>query len=311
MDGNRLATTPSFLTIPDVPMVCHHSFRHVRADGGFRSDRPCQGDRHGQDCYTAAFFPQLSFFVIVRQKTITISTGCPEQLVFLNFWGHNVLSMAWNGTMEHLVVGDQWAAPARYHRLCSRCEEGRLGLLVPRLLERDDLRPPGGETALVFREMAFHPLTENMIRSPWERSFLAPARVGSEGAFWEDGPFVEGLLRRQAEGAPVQVEREACGGYRIRCDNGSSVTCHHLHWMLDPRAFVELFSGENSPPPCQGRCPRLLARALLFRGDADGQERNSLFSPLLHPCLRTLYRGFSDSRGGAAGGRVCDVFGCG
>ena len=203
-------------------------------------------------------------------------------LVFLCFFGHNVNSMILSETMEHLVVGGNFSAFSRYHRLFARDGGGEIGLLVPCLLERNEFQPCRikGETALVYRDMAFHTLSESMIKSPWERYFLAPAKDGERerSCFWEDELFMEELCHGQMEGRPSKIVGEPSSGYVVNCDNGLSVTCRHIHWMADPREFARCYSGEVSLQPMDDVPGSLYVHYCFEGGLTDMTE--TLFFPL-------------------------------
>ena len=182
----------------------------------------------------------------------------------------------YSGNMEHLVIGGEWAALFRYHKLFSDWGAEQVGLLVPRLLKREDilLRRVRGNTALVYKDMVFHPLVETMVKSQWERYFLTHSET--ESCFWEDEHFMEKLLLSQREGTPVEITGDGSVGYIVNCDNDLSVSCRHLHWMADPREFVQCYTGKISPSPVDN-VPDTLYVRYSFEGVLTDMTETLLF----------------------------------
>ena len=190
--------------------------------------------------------------------------------------------MVLDESIEHLVVGGGWAALTHYRRLALQDGVGGLGLLVPRLLEKHDLRVcrPGGEAALVYREAAFHPLAEDRVESPWERYFFASPGAADDGeaGLREGTSFVEQLLGNQMEGTPVQIGGRPSGGYEVVCRNGLVLNCRHLHWMAAPGEFVRCYSGDISPGLAEDTPGSLYVRYSF--GGALTDMTETLFFPL-------------------------------
>lgn len=145
-------------------------------------------------------------------------------------------------TREHLVVGEGFAALSLYCQLGERWGAEHVGMLTPRPPEREDLCPYGigGGEALVYRDAAFHPVRERMIRSPWERYFLEASEVPPPVC------LQEGRDPHQIVGTPHKIEGNPSGGYVVHSGNGVRVACRHIHWMGAPRAFARCYGGELS-----------------------------------------------------------------